>query len=220
MTNTTHGYWGKTPGREVSMYKTQAEVEAALAETYSGPIFQREGAGGRTFDYIPWTETVRLLNTVFGPFGWTTSQPIVSYNEGVYTVTLALTVTVTEAEGDYNTITKTVPGVGQAVSRGANDDNAAKSALSDAISRAAKLLGDAFGFGLYEKKPGQGQRSSTSTTPQVTHGDLGFRPSAKQEAMLRKNNIPFETMTGPEWKAALDEVFAKLKAREPVELTF
>lgn len=199
------------------MYKTQAEVEAALAETYSGPIFQREGAGGRTFDYIPWTETVRLLNAVFGPFGWTTSQPVTTYHDGVYTVTLALTVHVANEQGI--TISKAVPGVGQAVSRGSNDDNAAKSALSDAISRAAKLLGDAFGFGLYEKKPGQGQRS---TTPRpTTSGDLGRRPSDKQAAMLVKNNIPFETMTFEEWKPALDAIFEKLNAkREAQEATF
>lgn len=190
-------------------YANTDELEAKLAERYDGPISQREGPGGKVFSYIPWTETVRRLNKVFGPNGWGTSEPRVTYAEGVYTVSLLLRVDAVfqDDEGKYTGgFTKSVPGVGSAVARGQGDDNASKAALSDAISRAAKLLGDQFGFFLYEEKGGKTTSSSTGTAP------AGRGPSEKQMKILTSqcgfSEEEVREMPFAQWKKALDDHFS------------
>jgi recombination DNA repair RAD52 pathway protein len=194
--------------------KTMSEVAPLLAQRYDGPISQREGPGGRSFSYIPWTVTARQLDEVFGPFGWSTSVPTVIFAAGVYTVAGTLTVRVVDDESG-EIIEKTVPGVGSAVARGEGDDNASKSALSDFISRAAKLLGDRFGFFLYEKGTATGPvtRPMANAAPTNASGDLGRRPSEKQAAILEKNGIAYEGVPYEVWHSALDAHFEKMKAR-------
>lgn len=204
--------------------KTVAEIAAKLAERYDGPISQREGAGGRSFSYIPWTETVRRLNEVFGVEGWSTTAPVVILADGVYTVSLALVVRMLDEETG-TVIEKVVAGVGSAVSRGMGDDNASKSALSDAISRAAKLLGDQFGFFLYEEKgggaptrqqSGSGSSSYAAARPSnpTAPRQAGKGPSEKQRNILRdKLHFTDEQIDGmefKEWKGALDGYFAEI----------
>lgn len=199
------------------IYGSREALENKLNERYDGPISQREGPGGRMFSYIPWTETVRRLNAVFGLDGWDTRDLKVIYNEGVYTVSLLLDVDATYNETDeegevrQGYFTKSVPGVGSAVARNQGDDNASKAALSDAISRAAKLLGDQFGFFLYEEKGNTSPpRQQTTSAPRAQTSDR--RPSEKQQAIL-KNQLHFSEdeiagMPFAQWKAALDEHFA------------
>lgn len=162
-------------------YNSIEELEQKLAERYDGPILERAGNGGMSFSYIPWTETVRRLNAVFGPFGWHISNQKVGYNDGVYTVDISLTVEATVA-GEH--VTKTVAGVGSAVSRGSNDDNASKSALSDAISRAAKLLGDQFGFFLYEK----GGQATETAAPRKPFSVNVTTPGAAPRGVKAENS--------------------------------
>lgn len=203
------------------IYESREALESKLNERYDGPISQREGPGGRMFSYIPWTETVRRLNAVFGLDGWDTRDLKVIYNDGVYTVSLLLSVDAEYKEIDQDTgemtrtgfFGKSVPGVGSAVARNQGDDNASKAALSDAISRAAKLLGDQFGFFLYEEKGNtqNAPRQQTQSRP-TSASSSDRRPSEKQHAIL-KNQLHFEDaeiaeMPFSQWKAALDEHFA------------
>lgn len=139
--------------------KTIDEVEAALATRYSGETYKRVGQGGKEFTYIPWHVSVRLLNEIFGVFGWTSSTPLVVEAEGQWTVALSVTVRVMDRVGGA-VVEKTVPGVGSAPAR---DDNSAKSAMSDALSKAVKFLGDAFGF--YLSESGSEQNKTTSERP-------------------------------------------------------
>lgn len=202
------------------IYESQEALLAKLAERYDGPISQRDGPGGRQFSYIPWTETVRRLNAVFGPDGWGTSLPQVIFANGTYTVSLSLSVTAKylDEDGDRSYFTKEVPGVGSAVARGEGDDNASKAALSDAISRAAKLLGDQFGFFLYEKGATRPMANAAPTnvtgSASTFTGDLGRRPSEKQIAILEKNGIAYEGVPYDEWHSALDAHFERMKARQ------
>lgn len=200
-----------TKGTNVG-YKTIEDVEEKLNGELALPVSQRVGNGGMTFDYVAWTDSYRLLNEIFGIFGWTMSQPVVIFAAGVYTVSLAITVRVAGDEFG-NAVEKTVAGVGQAVSRGDNDDNAAKAALSDALSRAVKMLGNAFGIGLYEKKGATAApaRRDTVTTGAAT-GTGGKGPSPKQAKILLEHcgytedslaSAPFQ-----KWKADLDAHFA------------
>ena len=210
------------------MYKTQAEVEAALAVEYSGPIKDKGG-----FSYVPAREAIKTMNDIFGPLGWSDEIVAMGANpeSGIYTAAIKITVRFLDEQGNVVEVTR--GDVGRSTADSSREefevtknpvsakliqhDKAAASAATDAFSRASKKFGPALGSMLYDKEK---QQSYTQTTTTAS-GDLGFRPSEKQAAMLRKNNIPFETMTGPQWKAALDEVFKALAAkREAREATF
>ena len=191
------------------MYKNANEVAARLAEPYDGTIEQREGAGGRMFSYVPWTETYRRLNDIFGTFGWNTSAPHSYYANGTYNVEFGLSATVRDEDGTL--ITKTVPAQGQAIARGENDDNALKSAQSDALSRGAKLFGNAFGFHLYEQKAPKTQQTRTTTR------GTGFQPSVKQRAVLNKlgyTDDQIAEMPSEVWKTKIDEYFTKKNSED------
>jgi hypothetical protein len=190
------------------MYKNASEVAARLAEPYDGTIEQREGGGGRMFSYVPWTETYRRLNDIFGPLCWNTTAPHSYYANGTYNVEFGLSATVRDEDGTL--ITKTVPAQGQAVARGENDDNALKSAQSDALSRGAKLFGNAFGFHLYEQKAPK-QNHTTTSRPTGT----GFQPSTKQLGVLHKlgyTDDQIAEMPSQVWKQKIDEFFATRQA--------
>jgi hypothetical protein len=190
------------------MYQTAAFVAEVLKKRYNGPTYERVGPGGRTFTYIPWQVSVRLLDEIFGAFGWSVSQPQVTVSGELVHVALALTVRVTDGpEGEV--VEKTVPGVGSATLR---DDNSAKSALSDALSKAVKYLGDAFGFYLSEKAEGAKNEEHTGNGAGNGAGSGGgLRPSAKQMAVLEKNGYTAEQVAGMDfrqWKTVLDAIFS------------
>jgi hypothetical protein len=187
-------------------YKSVSEVAPVLASKYDGPTYEREGAGGKKFTYIPWTASIKALDEVFGPFGWSMTQPSVVCAEGQWTVSVGVTVYVQDDETGA-VIEKTVGGVGSAPAR---DDNSAKSALSDALSKAVKLLGNRFGFFLSEKG---GAPTTTNYKAEVkVTGSLGARPSPKQLGVLTKAGYSEEqvaAMPFKDWKACIDAIFAK-----------
>jgi recombination DNA repair RAD52 pathway protein len=97
-------------------------------------------------------------------------------------------------------------------------DAAIKGAASGALLRALVLLGDAFGLWLYNKDlreaAGVGKPARTTTTTRTdtrADGNLGPRPSAKQQTYLNKAGVDWETMQFTDWKAALDAYFANSK---------
>ena len=199
------------------MYKNVNEVAARLEQKYDGPIETRQGNGG-DYSYVPWHVTKRLLDEVFGPFGWSTTAPHSYFANGTYNSEFGLSATVQDEDGSL--ITKTVPAQGQAVARGENDDNALKSAQSDALSRGAKLFGDAFGFYLYEQK-----RTTTnrSTSTRSSSGPRDYRPSDKQLGVLHKlglTDTQIAEMPGQVWKAKIDEFFATKNSTTDENLPF
>jgi len=143
------------------MYKTIAEVETALQDrTYADSVLSRVDKGNRgKFTYIPWNESARLLNQIFGVMGWSTEKisSVDDLARGIFIYDLALSVSVIGDHGEMARKTVTGRGFGavsaKAMERGDVDamDTASKGARSDALSVACKLLGEAFGIFLYDK---------------------------------------------------------------------
>jgi hypothetical protein len=179
------------------------DVVAALKVRYDGPTKTVED-----YTYIPWEQSVYQLDRVFGAFGWSL-EPAAQFNDpasGIYTRTVTLTVSAVHPQLGIVSATRT--GEGRAVARASRDelenrrsinpadtrqvsdnlkihDTAIAAAASDALSRAAKLCGDALGLFLYaEKFKAQGKSSDSSSSvsrsnvpysTQTTHGDDGGR---------------------------------------------
>jgi recombination DNA repair RAD52 pathway protein len=118
-------------------------------------------------DYVEWHEATRIANRVFGPLGWsltTTMTPTYmnagDWGEGFY-CTRKITVRYRCSE-DSLVYTIERDGEGwiklQAIGKSDAIDMAFKGAASDAISKATKTFGDAFGLNLY---PPKGRQSAS-----------------------------------------------------------
>lgn len=118
-------------------------MEKGLAETYSGPTFDKNG-----FTYIPWNEAAKVANRVFGIDGYHVSVLRVEQLGPGYMAHVKVSVFPSDAaafsrEGiGYNELTG---------DSGRAHDTAVKGAASDALNRAFKLFGEAFGLALYDK---------------------------------------------------------------------
>lgn len=217
------------------MYRSVEEIEKALQDRgRAEAVMARVNKGGKgSFTYIPWNDTVRLLDDVFGVFGWTArvTHTANDFERGIYRTDIELTV-LAEAENGA-VLTKTLPGTGVGIVVGQSQDahdTAIKASRSDAISVAAKSLGNAFGLFLYDKgdparSEGASQQTtrqaSSSSTPTVNKAPAGGpRPSEKQMTYLLKHYTQ-GTVDGMEfktWKACLDAIFGKKDLPVPSDL--
>ena len=199
-----------------STYRKVSEVVAALVQRYDGPTKELDG-----FTYIPWQESAKKLDEVFGPFGYdilphsSEAHP----REGIYTASVIVVGRATDDEtGEVVTLQRA--GFGRATAQASKKereeegltvtkslkahDTAAAAAASDALSRGAKLLGDAFGRFLYDEKTsnGSGASSSYSTGASRTRSDSARRgPSAGQSSWLKKLGFTQDEIDGMEFKA-------------------
>lgn len=157
------------------MYRTIADIEKALLDrSRAEKVMARVSKGGKgTFSYVPWNESARLLNDIFGVFGWSTNRTggVDDVERGLYIYDGVLTVRAEGEEGEvYH---KFVAGRGVGVVAASQRENmeahdtAAKGARSDFLSVACKCLGDAFGLFLYDKgDPARPEAfSNSNTTP-------------------------------------------------------
>ena len=147
-------------GENMASLKTVAEIEAALQErARADEVLSRVDKGNRgKFTYIPWNETARMLNAIFGVFGWSTYKvaSVDNFEQGIYIYDGSLIVRALDGE---QVVEKQVTGRGVGIvgktslEKGDREahDTAAKGARSDFLSVAAKLLGEAFGIFLYDK---------------------------------------------------------------------
>ena len=214
------------------MYKNISEVEAALADrAQAEALIAKVDKGWGKASYIPWNETAGLLNRVFGPFGWTTTK-VASVDDvvhGIYIYDLELTVYATDEDGHMTSKELTGRGVGVVAQNRLTDgeahDTAAKAARSDALSVAAKSLGDGFGLFLYDRgdpaRSSQGaqteQKQASSYQRQPQEQSQGQRPAFSgqikepgapatpaQIGALSKFGIDGSQMTKGEASAAID----------------
>lgn len=212
-----------------TVYKSASEAAALLKERYDGPMKGVQGRGGKTYDYIPWNESARQLDKVFGIFGWDSKVTALSAHpaEGVYTAAVEVTARVLDDETG-NVITITRSAVGRGTAQPSKDereklgltisqdlgthDTAAATAGSDAFSRACKLLGDAFGLFLYDKPEtasytraaAQSAGSRTQAPRQAPAGQAGTgqgpRPSVKQMTVLNERGYTTEQVEGMDFR--------------------
>lgn len=215
-----------------SSLKSVSEVTAKLgdkgfAQQYVVQVNKGTADRPRNLDVIEWHTAVRMLDEVFGPFGW--SAEIVNshsdYANGIFLVDMTLTGRAVDDEsGEVIEIKRPGRGLGLCPRSSGNADpevdRQAHGAKSDAITNATKALGDGFGLYLYQKKPQQAAgygngNGRTDTRAQYSNGggnggNLGPRPSPKQLGVLTKNGYPEEqvaTLEFKQWKGIVDAIF-------------
>jgi hypothetical protein len=196
------------------LYKNVNDVEHLLAQPYSGPTKEKDG-----FTYIPASESQKQLDRIFGPLGWSETDPVIAMDptRGIYVAAERIVVRVEDENGGEREIGRV--GFGRSTAQATKDereqgltvtkslqlhDTAAAAAGTDAFSRACKKFGPAFGADLY----------GGTKRPKTSGGELGPRPSDKQLPWLHKAGLEDEqiaAMPFKEWKAALDAFFAKPK---------
>lgn len=194
-----------TPTEETTPITTQTLgvhtlqiVLEGLQKRYDGVTREIDGN-----TYIPWNESVKQANAIFGSLGW--SSEVREFKE----------VQVGESLGFRATVRVTVPvlrdvpgmdsyhdgvgysEVGYTKSGRPLTDTAVKAAESDGISRALKKFGDAFGLYLYEKDAtpvssrgvdfNKLRENGTTTSSTTTATSNGNAPSAKQFEFIEKN---------------------------------
>jgi Rad52/22 family double-strand break repair protein len=152
--------------------------------------------------YVPWNISATLLNDIFGFFGWDTHETSndtysrdftdkngVTRLETIYTAGLRLTVRAKMPDGSI--ITKTVENIGSAAPGAYTDalDTAVKAARSDALSRACKLLGNAFGLYFYEKETEQ-QVAQPYTPNTTSSGSAAYTPRPAASNGGNSSSVP------------------------------
>lgn len=218
--------------------KTLAQIEAALAQSYSGTLKELEG-----YSYIPWNDATDAANAIFGAGGYdveiiktwredTPTDELSSFPQG-YAAIVRVTVHPSDADSFYRdglgfselVFTKarsyTDRSTGQMVDVAPRPliDSAIKGVVSRALVRALALFGDAFGLFLYDKEDTQ---ASTGAAPRstTTGGDTRTLSEKQVAFVLQKcgrlgltqekvNTIPYTTA-----KKLIDALFAGTAPRQ------
>ena len=114
----------------------------------------KPGPGGRKLMYVDTQCVIDQLNRCFGIFGWSTHilRQSVEKKEGGRTgakwcATVTMKMTITSEESIE--CSKQDTGVAYSTGSSGGEEQAIKSATSDAIKRCARLFGPAFGLALY-----------------------------------------------------------------------
>lgn len=154
------------------------ELELAKGLPRSG-VKERKGAGNMTLSYVDQHYVISRLIEVFGATGFDTETKdltLICEDEidGKWNVAYRSTVKLTATVDNWNTVSKEGSGYGSGRdrSRGAAHESALKEAETDALKRAARLLGNSLGLALYEKEqsgvvdePGTAPKTKGSRKP-------------------------------------------------------
>ena len=116
---------------------TDETVNALNEELNEDAIRYRAGPRGSQLAYLPGWYVIESLNAIFGYDSWRTDLVDLQQVEGGWLARLRLTV---------NDVVREDVGFG---SDEDSTESAIKSAVTDALKRAARTFGDQFGNGLY-----------------------------------------------------------------------
>ena len=154
-------------------------------------VKHREGAHGSQLSYIEGYDAIDAMNEIFGYDGWSRSEPTLTllwqrphtvqkkdYNGKVvgeeerielsYSATLSVTIYWLEGNAIRQT-TQGDTGFGTAVDASAmHIEKATKEAVTDALKRCVRALGNQFGNSLYDKQDPNHATNAPTRAPQNT----------------------------------------------------
>ncbi len=137
--------------------------------------------------YLEGHDVIEMANTVFGYHAWSYQLTKLEMTAGVWLATVRLVVTPADGE----TVQREDVGVGiPAVPRDANEaspdaqETAIKGAVTDALKRALRTFGNAFGNSLYDKAEAAAARDDQPARlqPRAADGSTGAEDSAATRA--------------------------------------
>ncbi len=187
----------------------RARVEALLGEKLASEhVRERQGGGGKTLSYVEGIYVIRRLNHIFGYGGWRDSV-------------VEMTQVADDAKGkpQFRAIVElVVAGLGpdgrdwmvSDVGFGSGDhEKGPKEAVTDALKRCARRLGDSLGGSLYEKPDEDGNRSG------VAAPEPKKRPSArakKEDAAVPEIELVLAEIQGASDAASMEAIKQRIVA--------
>lgn len=166
------------PSYEEQIAALQTEPDASVLST-------RPGGGGMTLTYLEGYYVIQQLNEIFGEAGWSTYIGEITFDDNLVYATVNLDVTFADDSRGIH------QDVGSTTVKGKDRENAVKTAVTDALKRAARNLGPAFGNTLYDKdnpllKGGKGAAKKSSAPKQSSSSG----PVRKQSRVARAAKGP------------------------------
>lgn len=138
-----------------TLEQLQQELDAPIPRS---AVSQRSGGGGKSLSYLQGHYVIDRLNKTFGPLGWATDiKSLEKLFEGKvddkYYVSYGATVRLVVQGPDGKATEHTDVGYGDGSDRhpGKPYELARKEAITDALKRCAKNLGQSMGLALYDK---------------------------------------------------------------------
>ncbi len=188
------------------------EQRALLNAPLEPDMVSQRQQSGRSLSYLEGWEAIAQANTILGHDGWSHTITRLDYNPDVRSYLAIVMVRVHDAAGALLTQHEDV---GFGIVAGAADkpeshETAVKGAVTDAMKRALRCLGDQFGNTLYDKQSvlhktaGQPQRAS-GAAPQ-----RDARPPAAPERDTRPSQLAARPAVNP---ADMSEVALALGGR-------
>jgi recombination DNA repair RAD52 pathway protein len=210
--------------------RTIQEIEERLSAQTDKSNFPYPIKDMNGFDYISWQDTVRQLNSVFGFTGWSSEvrefNEITTENGRGFKCLVRLTCNARDEDGGIIIFHR--DGVGFSDIRTTGNgvdlvDTAVKAAESDALSRAAKKLGDAFGLFLYDKKEssnssGGSKSTNSASSDPVTEGQkkmLAYQKVPEQIVVQLNKRTASQLISDIKDGKKREEIFAPYQKQEP-----
>lgn len=150
---------------------------------------------GMELRYLEGHDVIEMANTVFGYHAWSYQVTKLEQAAGVWLATILLTVTTPEGE----TVQREDVGVGiPAIARDAGEatpdaqETAIKGAVTDALKRALRTFGNAFGNSLYDKS----ETTTRDEQPQRMQRVFEHGPEAEEERTCPSCDQPMVLRSG------------------------
>jgi DNA repair and recombination protein RAD52 len=170
-----------------------AQVQA-LAAPLGDDLIHTRRKQGIELRYLEGFEAINQANAIFGYHAWSYQITKLEHLAGVWIATVLLTVTTPDGGSagreDAGVGIPAVPRDSDAVSPDAQE-TAIKGAVTDALKRALRTFGNAFGNGLYDKpepagdQPQQQHGRQERRAPDVQNGETRACPSCEEPMVLR-----------------------------------
>ena len=178
-------------------------------------IEEREGGAGRKLSYLPGFYVINRLNEVFGQGQWATTSDVTLLHSGVYpdrygkdvnhvhySAKVRLVVTVGDRPTEF-----TDYGYGDGSDKanpGKAHELAIKEAITDGLKRCARLLGNSFGNGLYDRS---GDGIEEKEVPKVqTRPAVGPNPNRVEGVPAKPTeSVPAPAQSGASSRDAVNK---------------
>jgi|GEM_PF-2108011 DNA recombination protein Rad52 len=141
--------------------------------------------------YLEGHDVISMANSVFGYHGWSYRVTKLEHQQGVWLATILLTVLPPEGEPiNREDVGVGIPAIPRDSDQASPDaqETAIKGAVTDALKRALRTFGNAFGNSLYEKETSAGggqQQPNYEQRPRVLAADGNDEEKQLGEALAR-----------------------------------
>lgn len=166
-----------------------AAQTSALAAPLGDDLIHTRRKQGIELRYLEGHDAIDQANAIFGYLAWSYQVTKLEMLAGVWVATVLLTVTAPDGgSAGREDVGVGIPAVARDAEYATPDaqETAIKGAVTDALKRALRTFGNAFGNGLYDKpEPAGGEQRQQQQQENVDGGETHPCPSCDQPMVLR-----------------------------------